>query len=176
MSVSHVLFVTTSASAVKPIAIKSPMFDNMGMIPKKYTADGANINPPLLFNNIPDGTQSMVLMVEDPNAPVDTWVHWLVWDIFPTGKINENSVPGTEGLNAFEQHRYHGPCPPADLRYYQFKIYALNTVLRMHCHCGKYEIMKAMKDHVIGYGELTGTYTRHAAIVSQGYAIPDTYA
>jgi Raf kinase inhibitor-like YbhB/YbcL family protein len=176
MSASHVLFVTTSVAHVQPIVVKSPAFRNREMIPKKHTGDGANVNPALHLDKIPDETKSMVLIVEDPNAPVDTWVHWLVWDIMPTTKINENTIPGVEGLNAFRRHHYHGPCPPAGTRHYVFKIYALNTVLNMHFNSSKYEIMKAMKDHVVGYGELTGIYSGQPMAHVQHEAAPDIYA
>jgi len=170
------LFVTTSASAVQPIIVKSTAFRHMEKIPAKYTPDGENISPPLQLDKIPKETRSLVLMMEDPKAPVDTWVHWLVWDISPTLKINEGAIPGVEGLNAFRRHHYHGPCPPGDTRSYFFKVYALNTRLNMHFSSTKYEVMRAMKDHVIGYGELAGTYTKNQpAAVTHGMA-PDIYA
>jgi Raf kinase inhibitor-like YbhB/YbcL family protein len=176
MPASHVLFVTTSASAVKPISVNSPAFANMAAIPQKYTADGANINPPLILGKIPDGTRSLALIVEDPNAPVDTWVHWLVWDILPTAVINEGVIPGVEGLNAFRRHHYHGPCPPAYARHYYFKVYALNTLLSLNFNSTKYEVIKAMKDHVLGYGELVGTYARNNAVSLRTTVAPDIYA
>jgi Raf kinase inhibitor-like YbhB/YbcL family protein len=160
MSAPHTLFVTTSASAVQDITVKSPAFSNMGRIPEKYTADGANINPALILGKIPDKTQSLVLMVEDPNAPVDTWVHWLVWNILPSTKINEGLVPGVEGLNAFRLHHYHGPCIAPDTRHFLFRVYALDTLLQLKQSSTKYEVMRAMKDHVLGYGELIGSYNR----------------
>jgi hypothetical protein len=175
MPLTHALFVTTSASAVQEIAVKSPVFTNMGKIPVKYTADGANINPPLTLSKIPDLTRSIVIIVEDPNAPVDTWVHWLVWDILPTTKISEGMIPGIEGVNAFNEHRYKGPCPPADTRNYFFKVYALDKLLQLHCRSVKYDVMKAMKDHVVGYGELIGTYKRSNIIQVSSHATPDIY-
>jgi Raf kinase inhibitor-like YbhB/YbcL family protein len=176
MSVSHALFITTSISDMRQITLRSPAFINMGKIPQKYTADGEDINPALVLEKIPNETKSLVLIVEDPNAPVDTWVHWLVWDILPTTRISEGSVPGTEGKNAFDQHHYHGPCPPANTRQYSFKVYALNTMLHMPCSSTKYEIMKAMKDHVVGFGELVGSYTRNNTSAASYHTAPDIYA
>jgi Raf kinase inhibitor-like YbhB/YbcL family protein len=159
MPLTHTLFVTTAASEVKPITVKSPAFNNMGRMPKKYCGDGSNVSPALLLGKLPVDTKSLVLIVEDPNAPVDTWVHWLVWDIAPTGIIKEGAIPGVEGLNAFQRHHYQGPTGSELVRYYYFKVYALNTLLNLHNCSVKYQVMKAMKDHVIGYGELTGFYT-----------------
>jgi Raf kinase inhibitor-like YbhB/YbcL family protein len=175
MSLSHALFVTTSAFAVKQITVKSPAFSNLGKIPQKYCRDGENINPPLNLGKIPVETKSLVLIVEDPNAPVDTWVHWLVWDIEPTGFIKEGTIPGVEGLNAFQRHHYHGPGSTEYTRCYSFKVYALDTVLRLHYCSSKYDVMKAIKDHVIGYGELTGAYSNGKVIKMPATPVPEIY-
>ena len=158
----HVL--NTIPHAAKEIAVMSPAFADREMIPKKYTADGANINPPLILRSIPDETKSMVLLIEDPDAPVGIWVHWLVWNIHPSTKINENVIPGVEGLNAFHQHHYGGPCPPSGTHHYHFKIYALDTLLQLPHDSTKHEVEKAMTGHIIGYGELTGLYNRNNVI------------
>ncbi len=171
MSPSHTLFVTTAMDAVKEISLTSPAFKHKCPIPAKYTTDGANINPPLIFDKIPDQTQSLVLLMEDPNAPVDTWVHWLVWNIDPSTRfVKENSLPGTEGLNAFRLHRYHGPCIAPETRYFFFKVFALDTRLELGQSSTKYEVMRAMKDHVIGYGELVGTYKQNNFISAPDYS------
>lgn len=151
-------FVESVTPVVKEITVRSPAFYNKGMIPHKYASDGTNVNPPLALRNIPDETQSLVLLVEDPDAPIDTWVHWLVWNILPTSKIYENSIPGIEGLNAVREHHYSGPCPPYGTHHYFFKVYALDTFLQLPRNSTKYEVMKAIKDHVVGYGELIGSY------------------
>jgi Raf kinase inhibitor-like YbhB/YbcL family protein len=175
MAPAQSLFVTTATSSVKEITVKSPAFKHMGLIPQKYCGDGANVNPPLQFGKVPPETKSMVMIVEDQNAPVDTWVHWLVWDIMPTAEINEGAVPGTEGLNAFHRHHYQGPLPPDNTRYYFFRVYALNTVLRLHYCSTKYEVMKAMKDHVVGYGELIGSYEHSSNRAHVEHIAPDIY-
>jgi Raf kinase inhibitor-like YbhB/YbcL family protein len=175
MPLAQFLFVTTAASAVQPIQLKSPVFSSMGKIPVKYTSDGPNISPPLTLDKIPSATRTLVLLVEDPNAPVDTWVHWLVWNIAPTTKINEGTIPGTQGLNSFMQHHYKGPCPPTETRNYFFKVYAIDKVLPLSERSTKYDVMKAMKDHVVGYGELQGNYTRSRPESAPRYTAPDIY-
>lgn len=175
MPACYTLFVTTSATAVREITVKSPAFMHKGKIPAKYTADGANINPPLILGKIPEETKSMVLMVEDPKAPVDTWVHWVVWNIPPCTKIEEGSKPGIEGINAFRLHHYHGPSPPGDTRAYFFKVYTLDTLLQLHESSTKYEVTNAMKDHVIGYGELMGPYSHEQKTGQLGYTPPSVF-
>lgn len=160
-SANIILAGITPDDTAREIGVKSPAFSNKGMIPKKYTADGANISPSLILSHIPDDTKSMVLIVEDPDAPVGVWVHWLVWNIHPSTKINEDTIPGIEGFNAFRQHHYGGPCPPSGIHHYFFKIFALDTHLDLPQSAAKYEVERAMKDHVIGYGELIGLYGRN---------------
>jgi hypothetical protein len=163
-------FVTLLGTALnytaKELTIKSPAFLNKEMIPKKYTSDGANINPPLILSHIPDETKSMVLIVEDPDAPVGIWVHWLVWNIHPSTKINEDAIPGVEGINAFRQHHYGGPCPPSGTHHYFFKLYALDTLLQLPQDSTKHQVERAMKDHVVGYGELIGLYSHDQKVTS----------
>jgi Raf kinase inhibitor-like YbhB/YbcL family protein len=95
------------------LTIGSPVFANKGFLPAKYTCDGTNINPPLTIENIPDGTKSLALIVDDPDAPAGTFDHWIVWNIRPKEMILENTTPGTEGKNSFGKKHYNGPCPPA---------------------------------------------------------------
>lgn len=165
MSAHQISFIAAAPiRRVKEITVKSPVFINKGMIPRKYTVDGANISPPLVLDEIPDETQSMVLLVEDPDAPLDTWVHWLVWNIYPSTKIYEDTAPGIEGLNAFHKQHYAGPCPSYGTHNYFFKVYALDTVLQIPRNSTKREVMRAVKDHVIGYGSLVGSYNRNTMI------------
>jgi len=114
--------------------ITSPVFENNGFIPKKYTCDGVDINPQLLIANVPSETKSLALIVDDPDAPAGTWVHWVVWNISPqTHEIKENSVPNgaNQGLNDFRKRSYGGPCPPSGTHRYFFKLYALDTILTL---------------------------------------------
>lgn len=147
---------------IKTLNVTSTAFENGAIIPLKYTCDGENINPPLLIKNIPHETKSLVLVVEDPDAPIRTWVHWLVWNISPVNKINEKSSIGVKGKNDFGKRQYTGPCPPAGTHRYFFKVYALDDLLTMKADATKIDVEKAMSSHIIGFGELIGTYTKKA--------------
>ena len=108
--------------------IISEVFENKQMIPQKYTCDGENINPPLQITDIPSNTESLVLIVDDPDAPSGDWIHWLVWNINPqTKEIMEDSVPenAVVGTNDFKKMEYDGPCPPSGTHRYVFKVLAL---------------------------------------------------
>jgi hypothetical protein len=145
---------------LKEIVITSPVFENKGFIPSKYTCDGANVNPPLSIEAAPEGTKSLVLIVDDPDAPMGTWDHWVVWNISPAKKIEENSVPGTEGLNSFNKHSYGGPCPPSGTHRYFFKVYALDTKLELKTNSRKKDVENAIKGHTLAKGEIVGLYKR----------------
>jgi Raf kinase inhibitor-like YbhB/YbcL family protein len=145
---------------LKELIVTSPVFRDNSQIPSKYTCDGININPPLEIQGIPEGTISMVLIIDDPDAPMGTWDHWIVWNIQPKGKIEEASVPGTEGINGFRKHSYGGPCPPSGTHRYFFKVYALDTKLNISSNSRKSDVEKAMKDHVLTKGQLIGLYSR----------------
>jgi len=145
---------------MKELTIISPAFESNKPIPSKYTCDGDDVNPTLNIEGIPEETKSLVLIVDDPDAPMGTWDHWIVWNIPPTNKIEENSVPGTEGLNDFRKHSYGGPCPPSGTHRYFFKVYALDTKLDLHPNSRKKDVEKAMKEHILAKGELVGLYSR----------------
>jgi hypothetical protein len=145
---------------MKELAVTSPAFENNKSIPSKYTCDGNDVNPPLIIEGTPEETKSLVLIVDDPDAPMRTWDHWVVWNILPTNKIEENSVPGVEGMNSFRKHSYGGPCPPSGTHRYFFKIYALDTKLNLDSNSRKKNVEKAMKGHILAKGELVGLYSR----------------
>ena len=145
---------------MKELTITSPAFESNKSIPSKYTCDGNNVNPTLNIEGIPKETKSLVLIVDDPDAPMGTWDHWIVWNIPPTNKIEENSVPGIEGLNDFRKRSYGGPCPPSGTHRYFFKVYALDTKLDLNPNSRKKDVEKAMKDHILAKGELVGLYSR----------------
>ncbi len=145
----------------KQMGISSTAFKNGEMIPAKYTCDGANVNPPLDIKDIPDETKCLVLIADDPDAPIGTWVHWVVWNIPVTHHIKENAVHGREGINDFQEHHYGGPCPPSGIHRYFFKIYALDALLDLPANTKKLPLEKAMSEHIIGFGELIGLYTRN---------------
>ena len=148
---------------MKKLSITSPAFENNKPIPVKYTCDGANVNPPLTIEGVPEETKALVLIVDDPDAPAGTFNHWVVWNIPPTTrKIEENTVPGTEGISTYRKHAYGGPCPPYGTTHrYFFKVYALDTQLDLKSDSTKRDVEKTMKGHVLAEGELMGFYSRH---------------
>jgi len=142
------------------LLITSSVFENKGSIPAKYTCDGDDVNPPLKIEGIPGNTKSLILIVDDPDAPMGTWDHWIVWNIPPTDKIEENSVPGVEGLNDFRRRSYGGPCPPSGTHRYFFKVYALDTKLNLKPNSRKKDVERAMKGRILAQGEIIGLYRR----------------
>ncbi|MDV3308721.1 MAG: YbhB/YbcL family Raf kinase inhibitor-like protein [Cyclobacteriaceae bacterium] len=142
------------------ISVTSTAFTEGQSIPRKYTCDGDNVNPPLTIENVPAETKSLVLIVDDPDAPGGTWDHWVVWDIPAVTEILENSVPGTQGMNDSERQRYSGPCPPSGTHRYFFKVYALDTLLGLDPSSTKRDVEEAMKGHILAQGQLIGTYSR----------------
>ncbi|MBD3383967.1 YbhB/YbcL family Raf kinase inhibitor-like protein [candidate division KSB1 bacterium] len=140
--------------------ISSPSFKHKERIPSKYTCDGQDINPPLSIEEIPDGTRELALIVDDPDAPAKTWVHWVVYQIPVTDKISENSVPGTEGRNDFDNIGYGGPCPPSGQHRYYFKIYALDTKLELEEGIDKRKLEESMEGHILEEAELIGLYKK----------------
>jgi hypothetical protein len=145
------------------IKISSAVFKHNELIPAKYTCDGSDVNPPLLIENVPPTAKSLALIVDDPDAPAGTWVHWVVWNISPgTGDIMENTVPSgaEQGLNDFRKRSYGGPCPPSGTHRYFFKIYALDTPLVLGSNTTKAVLEKTMKGHVVAQGELIGLYKK----------------
>jgi len=145
---------------VKSLSVTSSSFGSSQSIPKKYTCDGEDVNPPLSVVGVPEEAKGLVLVVDDPDAPMGTWVHWVVWNIPPTDSIEENTVPGVEGLNDFGKHSYGGPCPPSGTHRYFFKFYALDTNLSLPSNSRKKDVENAMKGHVLAKGELVGLYSR----------------
>src|SRR5574342_1122707 len=138
----------------KKLDIFSSAFRTGEMIPARYTCDGANINPPLEIRNMPVEARSIVLIVDDPDAPKGDWVHWLVWNIPVRQHIKQNCVPGIEGLNDFKQHHYGGPCPPSGIHRYFFKVYALDTMLDLAHTSTRDQVEKGMSEHIIAFGEV----------------------
>lgn len=145
---------------MKELSVKSSAFENNKLIPSKYTCDGDDINPPLTIEGLPEVTKSLVLIVDDPDAPMGTWDHWIVWNINPTNKIGPDTVPGTEGTNSFGKQSYGGPCPPSGTHRYFFKVYALDTKLDLKTSSRKKDVEKTMQTHVLAQGQLVGLYHR----------------
>jgi Raf kinase inhibitor-like YbhB/YbcL family protein len=145
------------------LKISSTAFSHNGAIPPKYTCDGADVNPPLAIENIPAEAKSLVLIVDDPDAPMGTWVHWVVWNIDSSVKeIKENSVPlgASQGMTDFRKQKYGGPCPPSGTHRYFFKLYALDTTLTIGPNSIKAVVESAMKDRILAQTELIGLYSR----------------
>lgn len=151
---------STQAIYYKPLWVSSPAFTAYGEIPKTYTCDGDNVNPPIEINGIPPNAKSLALIVDDPDAPIGTWTHWLVWNIPVTHQIRSNHIHGEEGRNDFQRNRYDGPCPQAGKHHYRFKVYALDTALSLSGKSRQTDLEKAMAGHILAFGELIGTYQR----------------
>jgi Raf kinase inhibitor-like YbhB/YbcL family protein len=154
------------------LEMTSPVFSHNGEIPARFTCDGEDVSPALEWSNLPEGTQSLALIVDDPDAPDPAapkmvWVHWVLYNIPPSapglaGAVKAGDLPeGTkEGLNDWKRTGYGGPCPPIGRHRYFHKLYALDTVLPDLGTPTKGELEKAMEGHVIGQAELIGTYQR----------------
>lgn len=148
--------------------LKSTAFSEGGMIPGKYTCDGPDVSPPLAWDNAPSGTKSYALICDDPDAPVGTWVHWVYYDIPPTTKGFPENVAKTEGpasggqqgVNDFRKVGYGGPCPPGGTHRYFFKLYALDSMLKLPGGTTKPKLLKAMEGHILGQAQLMGKYKR----------------
>lgn len=143
--------------------LTSTAFEHQQSIPPKYTCDGNDINPPLAWSSVPANAKSLALIVDDPDAPMGTWVHWTMWNIDPkTTEIAENSVPAgaIQGVTSSNENAYGGPCPPSGVHRYFFKLYALDTILELPTSSNKAVLEAAMKGRVLASAELMGTYQR----------------
>ncbi len=145
------------------------VFKDGGDIPRKYTCDGANVNPKLMISGVPQNAKSLAIIMDDPDAPIGTFVHWVAWNIEVTGNSVEipEAVPRStstmlQGINDFGKAGYDGPCPPPGhgKHHYHFKIYALDTVLNLSGRVKKKDLERAMKGHILGQTEIVGLYGR----------------
>jgi Raf kinase inhibitor-like YbhB/YbcL family protein len=146
------------------LRITSTAFTEGKPIPPVYTCQGQNINPPLAIAGVPPGTKSLTLVVDDPDAPMGTWDHWVMWNIDPaTTKINENSEPldAIQGRNSGGMNRYAGPCPPSGTHRYFFKLYALDARLTLPSSAAKRDLESAMQGHILAQAQLMGTYKKN---------------
>lgn len=150
----------TATTDFVTLDIRSAAFEEGGLIPSKYTCDGTNVNPPISISRISPNVKSLALIVDDPDAPVGTWVHWIAWNIPVSRHLPENKVVGTEGINDFQQRGYVGPCPPSGVHRYFFKVYALDTQLHLPPDTTKRDLEKSMREHIVGFGQLIGIYKR----------------
>jgi len=140
--------------------ISSPVFSNEKNIPAKYTCDGDGINPPLDFSNIPYGALTLVLIVEDHDAPGGVYDHWIVWNIEPGTGITENSNPGISGMNSSGKTGYHPPCPPKGRHRYYFHAFALNRELDLSAGESKEKLREAMQPHLLAEATIMGIYEK----------------
>ncbi len=151
------------------VQVTSTAFKEGGSIPAKYTCDGQNVSPPLAWNGIPDGTKSIALIADDPDAPSKPWVHWVVYGLPPSLRELPENVPpsesilgngGRQGMTDYGKIGYRGPCPPGGTHRYFFKVYALDSDLHLEPGLTKAQLLKEMEKHVIAEGQLMGTYAR----------------
>ena len=153
---------------IEKVEVKS-VFENMGRIPVDYTCDGADISPPLTIEGVSDRAVSLAIVMDDPDAPMGTFTHWVAWNIPPVKTIPENipkersvshPINVVQAKNDFGRYGYGGPCPPRGKPHrYFFKVYVLDTRLEENIKSKK-ELLRAMEGHIIQYGELVGLYGR----------------
>jgi len=163
---------TAAENGTSKIVLKSSAFAPGGAIPVKYTGDGADVSPPLSWSNLPEGTQELALIVDDPDAPSrKPWVHWVVYNIQPTGSVLPEGfstkgippeAPGfAQGVNSWGTIGYRGPSPPPGPAHrYCFRLYTLDKKLDIPAGLNKEKLLKAIDGHVLGTDVLTGTYER----------------
>jgi len=148
--------------------ISSPSFKYGEFIPRKYTCDGDDVSPALNWDKVPDETKSFALISDDPDAPMGTWVHWVIFNLAPDLRSLPENVPknkqlengALQGINDFRHLGYGGPCPPGGVHRYFFKIYALDIMLNLDPGALKVGVVKAMQGHILAQCELMGKYRR----------------
>src|SRR3989338_2398610 len=144
-----------NTNEVDNMKLVSSAFKHEGNIPSKYTCDGENIAVPLEIQDVPKGTKTLALIMDDPDAPSGDFVHWVIWNI-PIGK----EIKGEEGKTSFGKNGYGGPCPPSGTHRYYFKLFALDTTLNLPKSSTKYDLLRAMDNHIIEETVLMGKYKR----------------
>lgn len=156
-----------STNTQTAMQIQSPAFAEDQSIPMKYTCEGDNINPELNFSEVPKNSQSLALIIEDPDVPTTLiasgmFDHWLTWNMPPTtSKIGESEKsPGVTGNNSAGKPGYTGPCPPDREHRYFFKLYALDTLLDLPQNASKTQLQQAMAGHILQQAELMGRYDK----------------
>ena len=145
---------------VRTLAVRSVAFSHNGNIPLQYTCEGENFNPPIEIDDVPDDTETLALIMEDPDAPRGVFVHWLLWDLPPDSSINERTNQGISGRNDFGKIGYGGPCPPSGTHRYFFTVYALDNSPELESGADKEALLDAMKGHTLAKGELMGLYSK----------------
>ena len=152
-----------------PFALSSPSFREGERIPKPYTCEGADVSPPLVVTSVPAGTQALALIVDDPDAPAGTWVHWVLYHLPADTRVLPEGLPKNErldsgamqGLNDFGRFGYGGPCPPPGSPHrYVFTLYALDEPITLPPRATKTQLERQMKGHLLGQAHLIGLYQR----------------
>jgi Raf kinase inhibitor-like YbhB/YbcL family protein len=161
---------TSTPEADMSLTLKSTAFGNGQSIPAKYSCIGKNVSPDLAWGDPPAGTQSFALIVDDPDAPMGTWVHWVLFNIPADKRSLPEDVPVTGknadpnaiyvGKNSSGNMHYDGPCPPSGMHRYYFKLYALDTIVNLLPGASKEELLKQMEGHILAQGELMGTFSK----------------
>jgi Raf kinase inhibitor-like YbhB/YbcL family protein len=149
-------------NAASSISITSPAFPAGSDIPAKFTCNGTNVSPELQISGVPNEAKSLVLIVDDPDAPRGLFTHWILWNIDPkTTQVAENSAPAgaVQGTSDFGKRNYGGPCPPSGTHRYFFKIFALDTKLDLKPSARRAELDAAMRGHILAQGELMARYS-----------------
>jgi len=151
-----------------PFELTSTAFAPGEPIPRKYSCDGEDISPPLQWSDPPQGTQSLALIADDPDAPLGTWVHWVLYNLPAEARALPEAVPpdaelpdgSRHGQNSWRRLDYGGPCPPSGTHRYVFKLYALDMVLDLKAGASKKQVLKAMEGHILAQAEVMGVYSR----------------
>jgi len=148
--------------------LSSPAFENKGKIPSKFTCKGEDVSPPLEWKDAPTGVVSYALIMDDPDAPVGTWIHWVIFNIPGLAtSLGEGIEPGQDvldgaiqGKSSWGRNQYNGPCPPAGEHRYFFKLYALDIELNLKGNASKADVIQAIQGHTLGMAELMGVFSR----------------
>jgi Raf kinase inhibitor-like YbhB/YbcL family protein len=159
----HLLLFIFSFFPPAALTIVSPDFPNDGNIPVRFTCDGDAVSPTLIINGIPEGTQTLALIVDNGDTTDKCMTHWVVWNIDPVETILENTVPGKQGMNSAGSTKYEGLCPEQISQRYSFRVYALDTALGLKGTPKRSQVEKAMEGHIIAAGKLDGEYNRSIA-------------
>lgn len=141
----------------------STVFEHNGQIPSKYTCDGEDVAPILNISDVPQNAEELVLIVDDPDCPIGTWVHWVLYNIPKDTKVIDNdnlSSEIKEGMTDFKRLGWGGPCPPNGVHRYYFKLYAINKKLSLKEGATKQQVMAEIKDNIVEQVELIGLYKR----------------
>lgn len=159
---------TTTETDVETLQVRSPAFEAGGVIPQKYACNGENISPPLAWEPGPQGTRSIALIVDDPDAPRGTFVHWVLYDLpantqeLPENMPRDKALPdgAKQGVNSVDSIGYTGPCPPSGTHRYFFKVYALDAMTNLPPGRSKADLLQTLEGHILAQGQIMGTYRK----------------